>query len=331
MVTVLVTGCGGAVGLGVIKALRMGISDLRLIGVDSDPYAASFYSKSKEYRLSQSYLVPRADDPKFVRKIVDICRRENVDVIFPGTDAELEKLAISETKIAGYGTKIVISPLRTIRICRDKWLTYQHLNKHLPMVKSALPDGEIEKALEFTGLPAVVKPRLGWGSRHTYKINNLEEARIMINYVEKPIIQTWLEGEEYTVDGVTDRHGKPMCLVPRQRIKLLGGLSSEGVTVRDGSLIELGKKVTKHLKIIGPFNFQVKKVSGEPKIFEINPRFAGTGILTVKAGVNIPLIVLNEICDMKTPTSLDFIEGIAMSRYFEEAYFRIDEAKCYDD
>lgn len=331
MITVLVTGCGGAIGTGAIEALRMGSKELRLIGIDADPYAACFYLKSKGCPLNKTYIVPQADHPKYISEIINICRRENVDIIFPCTDAELEILAISKTKIAEVGTKIIISSLKTIRICRDKWLTYYHLSKYLPMATSALPDDGIDKALKFTGLPALVKPRLGWGSRQTYKVNTVEEARIVIDNIQKPVIQMWLEGEEYTVDGLTDKHGKVICIVPRRRIKVLGGISFQGITVRDKELIELGKKIAANLKLCGPFNFQVKKINGEPKIFEINPRFAGTGVLSVKAGVNIPLLAVKEISNMKIPTNINFMEGLVVSRYFKEVFFKTDEAKSYDN
>ncbi|MEM2143837.1 MAG: ATP-grasp domain-containing protein [Candidatus Jordarchaeaceae archaeon] len=321
MLTVLITGCGGAIGTCVVKALKMDSMDLRLIGIDADPYAACFYLKGKGSSLNKTYIVPWADHPKYISEVISICSRENVDVIFPCTDAELEVLSKYRAKLDDYGTKIVSSPIRTIRICRDKWQSYNRLNKHLPIVKSALPDNGIESAIKFTGLPATIKPRIGWGSKQTYKVNTVEEAQVMVNNVHKPVIQEWLEGEEYTVDGLTDRNGNIVCVVPRLRIKVFSGLSFQGMTVRDEKLIELGKEIAQHIKIIGPFNFQVRKSKGEAKIFEINPRFSGTGILSVKAGANIPLLAVKETCNMKIPANIDFKEGLMVSRYFEEVFF----------
>lgn len=92
-----------------------------------------------------------------------------------------------------------------------------------------------------------------------------------------------------------------------------------------------GKKITKYLKIVEPLNFQVRKSNGEFGIFEINPRFAGTGILSVKAGVNIPFLAVKEICNMGIPTNIDFDEGLVVSRYFGQVFFRIEEAKSFDN
>ncbi len=320
MIKVLVTGCGGAIGMGVIRALRIGSRSLHLIGADTDPYAPSFHLKSKRYLLEKVYVVPKAENPNYIPKIVEICNTENVTVIFPCTDLELEKLSASIDEVTHSGIKVIICPSETIKICRDKWVTYEQLSCHLPIVKSALPDIGIEKALQFTGLPAVIKPRKGWGSRQISIVESVEEARIMLTRIPAPVIQTYLTGAEYTIDCLADRNGKIMCIVPRHRVKIFGGLSFQGVTVRNEDLIELGKKVAKHLKFIGPFNFQVIKNDEETQVTEINPRFSGTGILSVMAGANIPYLALREICSMGVPSHIDFEDGLFLSRYFEQTY-----------
>ena len=322
MVTVLVTGCGGAIGMGVIKALRMGSRNLRLVGVDTDSYAPSFYLKSKQYLLNRTYVVPNAESPNYIPKIVEICRTENVNVIFPCTDPELEILSTSIDEVTNSGVKVIICPSKTIKICRDKWLTYESLSCYLPIIKSALPDIGIEEALELTGLPAIIKPRKGWGSKQTAKIESIEEARILLPRIPAPIVQKYLTGAEYTVDCLADRNGKVICAIPRHRVKILGGISFQGITVRDEDLIKLANEVAKHLKFIGPFNFQVIKNCEETKIVEINPRFSGTGILSVMAGANIPCIALRNIRNKRIPAQIDFEEGLILSRYFEEAYFK---------
>ena len=306
----------------VIKALRMGSRNLHLIGVDTDLYVPSFYLKSKHYLLNKIYVVPNAENPNYIPKIIEICHAENVNVIFPCTDPELEIIATSINEVTNSGVKVIISPSKTINICRDKWLTYENLNRHLPITKSALPDTGVEKALEFTGLPAMIKPRKGWGSRQTAKIESIEEARFLLTRIPAPVIQKYLTGTEYTIDCLADKDGKVVCAIPRQRIKILGGISLQGITVRDEDLIELGKEVAKHLKFIGPFNFQVIKNCEETKIVEINPRFSGTGILSVMAGANIPYLALKDICNMRIPSQIDFEDGLILSRYFEEIYIK---------
>ena len=47
--------------------------------------------------------------------------------------------------------------------------------------------------------------------------------------------------------------------------------------------------------------------------------------------MNIPLLAVKEICDMKIPMDIDFDEGLVVSRYFEEAYFKVEEQESHGD
>jgi carbamoyl-phosphate synthase large subunit len=329
LLTVLITGCGGAAGQGIVKALRIQSDDLRLIGADADSYAGFFHLK--DTGLSKAYCLPCSDRSNYISEVINLCRKETVDVVFPGSDAELMKLATHRENLEKFGTKVIVSTIESLTICRDKWLTYDRLKKAVPMVRSALADEGVEKALGFTGLPAVVKPRMGWGSKQVYKVQNNSQAKIILKEINNPIIQTWLDGEEYTVDCFADKTGKPVCVVPRRRIKIFHGLSFEGVTVRDIQLVNLGIKITAEIPIYGPFNFQAKIVDGKPLIFEINPRFAGSGILTVHAGANIPLLAVQEACGMKIPKDVEFEEGVVFSRVFDEVFFKIPKGRDCPD
>jgi len=321
LLTVLITGCGGAAGQGIVKALRIGSNDLRLIGADADPYAGFFYLK--DTGLSKAACLPFGDRSNYISEVTKLCRKEDVDVVFPGSDKELMKLATHREDLEELGTKVIVSTIESITTCRDKWLTYGRFKKAVPMVRSALPKEGIGKALGFTGLPAVVKPRIGWGSKQVYKVQNTSQTKAILKGISNPIIQTWLDGEEYTVDCFVNKMRKLVCVVPRRRIKIFHGLSFEGVTVRDPHLVNLGIKIAAEIPIYGPFNFQAKIVDGKPLIFEINPRFSGSGILTVHAGANIPLLAVREAYGLKIPTDVKFNVGIGFSRVFDEVFFKL--------
>jgi carbamoyl-phosphate synthase large subunit len=328
MTSVLVTGCAGAVGQGIIAGLSSANGNLRLIGSETDPYAAPFYLKDN--KLEKVFHTTYVDSPEYIPELIEICRKEEVDIVFPGTDVELPKLAAGKEIFADYGAKVIVSPFETVEICRDKWLTFLHLEKAIPIVKSAVVEPDLHKAMNTTGFPAVLKPRVGWGSRVVYKVENIEEAMILAKNVNNPVIQTWLEGKEYTVDCMADKRGRIVCSVPRLRLKIFSGLSFEGVTVKNPKLIKLGTAIAENLEFYGPFNFQAKLVDGEPVVFEINPRFSGGGILTVRAGANIPLLSVQEACGCRSTGKVGFEEGVFFSRCFHEVIFRNSEVGIAD-
>lgn len=73
----------------------------------------------------------------------------------------------------------------------------------------------LDEALEFaqeTGYPAVLKPDIGVGANHTYKVHDPSELIRVFN--QKPhvpyIMEEFISGQIYSFDGLTDRSGKPV-------------------------------------------------------------------------------------------------------------------------
>ncbi|RLG57683.1 MAG: hypothetical protein DRN88_02250 [Candidatus Hydrothermarchaeota archaeon] len=321
IVKVLVTGVGMGIGYGAIKALRREFGNsIKIVGVDAKKLSVGFYMANK------SYVVPLANKPSYVPTMIEICKKERIDVVLPCTDHELLPLAMSMEDFGRVGSKVIVSPLDTINTCRDKWLTYTALHNKLPIVRSALPNNDnLEKALQFVHLPAILKPRGGHGSKNIYKINSLDDAYNFIKYIPNPVIQAWIDGREYTVDCLADKEGKILCVVPRVRIETIAGFSSVGMTVRNDKLIRIGKELGRLLKFVGPFNFQVRERDGEPHIIEINPRLAGSANISLEAGVNLAGITVRNALNMDIPDRIDFKDGIIVLRYIENIVITKDE------
>jgi carbamoyl-phosphate synthase large subunit len=322
---ILVTGIGWAVGIGIVKALRLEYSrDIKIIGTDISPLAPFFYLKDF---LDAAYIVPNASKPDYIKKLLQICKKENVDIIFPGTDNELLPLSNNKELFLGKGVKLAVSSPETVSICRDKWLTYNKLKKYVPFAKSTLPTADLKKMIQAVGLPAVIKPRSGWGARDIYTANTPEELEFFIKRVENPVIQESLAGDDYTVDGLADEQGISICMIPRKRILTRAGLSIQGVTEKNTKMIEIGETLARRLRFTGPFNFQVKQNGDDIYIYEINARFAGTGILSVAAGANLPALTVKQISGEKLAGFCSFKEGVFISRYVEDCFITEKDLK----
>ncbi len=63
---ILVTASGGAIGQGIIKAIKMSNLNCNIIATDNQPYAAGLY------RGAAGYLVPLAKSPDFIDAIIKI-------------------------------------------------------------------------------------------------------------------------------------------------------------------------------------------------------------------------------------------------------------------
>ena len=96
--------------------------------------------------------------------------------------------------------------------------------KGFPSPNTYLPK-EI-KSPDILTYPLVVKPKVGRGSRDIYNVNNGNELLFFSRYVNEPIIQEYLGGQEYTVDMLSNRQGEVLAIVPRKR------LLSKGVSIK---------------------------------------------------------------------------------------------------
>ena len=76
-ISVLVTGIGGG-GLGeqVLKALKLAKS-YRIVATDVLPASMGFYEADAHY------LVPLASEKNYLKKILEICLKENIQVLIP--------------------------------------------------------------------------------------------------------------------------------------------------------------------------------------------------------------------------------------------------------
>jgi carbamoyl-phosphate synthase large subunit len=117
MTTILVTGAGGGLGQGIIKALRH-IPDmkLRIIAGDIDPRSPGLYW------ADQGIIIPAASASNYVDALTKLCAHEYVDFYIPGTDSELSLCAQIAAQLRNTtGTEIIISPPDVITIANDKY------------------------------------------------------------------------------------------------------------------------------------------------------------------------------------------------------------------
>ena len=99
------------------------------------------------------------------------------------------------------GAKVLTSSIEVLVTARDKWKTFEFLNENnLPCPASLLPEDEDddkkERFIQEFGLPVIVKPREGYGSKHFYVVNNKDEMNYAISKIQEigwnPILQEYL-------------------------------------------------------------------------------------------------------------------------------------------
>jgi carbamoyl-phosphate synthase large subunit len=276
---VLFTSVGRRVEL--LRAFRRAYDSLGLggniVAVDIDPLAPALQEADRPY------IVPRLTLPDYIPTLVEICRREQVDLVFPLIDPDIPMLARHREDVEATGARLAVVSTEAAATTADKWLTaqfFQHLD--LPTPRSWLP-GQLNPAqAEY---PVFIKPRGGSAAKHTFKVGNVQELAFFSDYVPDAIIQEYLPGPEITNDVICDLDGEVLAVVSRQRIEVRWGEVAKGVTVCDPTITEACVKIAQALPAVGPITVQCMMKDGVPHFTEINARLGGGVPLGIAAGV----------------------------------------------
>jgi carbamoyl-phosphate synthase large subunit len=134
--------------------------------------------------------------------------------------------------------------------------------------------------------PVFIKPRSGSSSINAFKANNETELNTYRSLITDPIIQEFVEGEEYTVDVFLDFSSTIITIVPRRRIATRSGEISKGKIIKDRDIIEDIEKLMSVLKPIGHITVQLMKTKNGIKYIEINPRFGGGAPMSIQSGAD---------------------------------------------
>lgn len=302
---VLVPGASAPAGINTIKSLKLSDFKGKILSTDSNELSAGFYlSDYKE-------IIPETENENYLNVLFNIIDKYNVNILMPSSGYDIFPFSENKEKLIKMGAVPVISDRNVLEICRDKILTYNHLNNYFNLPFTTEDKNKIN---EF---PVIAKPRFGKGSRDVIKVNDLKELDYISSKYSSMIYQEYLPGEEFTIDVLSDMNSNPLISVPRIRLQTRGGISTKGKIILDKELIEESFKIAKFLKILGPCCIQVKKDKDNNfKLVEINPRLGGGTIFTTLAGANFPKMIIDIIegKKIKIPT----VSEITILRYFEE-------------
>lgn len=300
-----------------VKAFREASNELEiksnLIGVDIDDLAPALRFVDKNYRVS------RISSEEFIPQIIDICKREKICMIIPTLDTELLLYAKNKDLIEKEsGAKVMVSNENTISIIRNKFKTYEFLKENGFNVPKLITEKEIKN--NDYKLPLFIKPLDGSSSINNFKVNNENELKFFKEYVPNPIIQEFVEGQEYCVDIFSDFQGNVITVVPKVRLAYRGGEITKAKVVKDNQLIELGMKIGELLRPCGEINFDCIKKGSEINVIEINGRFAGGSPISFKSGANSPKKIYQLLMGEKLQYNESFKDGFIALRFDDSVF-----------
>jgi len=287
-----------------------------IVACDCSDTAPALYFTDKKYKL------PRVNEPNYISSIIDACNHENVSLIVPTIDTDLLLLAVNKENIEEK-TKamLLISDPQVIAICRDKIKTQRFLEINNFGIPKMHTDEELEN--DDVHYPLFVKPKSGSSSVNTFKVHNKNELIIYRRIIDKPIIQDFIEGEEYTVDVFLDFAGNIITIVPRLRMAVRSGEISKGKIIKDREVIDDVARLMKVLKPIGHITVQLMKTKKGIKYIEINPRFGGGAPMSIQSGADSCENLFRLLMGQKLSYNENYKDNIM--------FLRFDKSICLDE
>jgi carbamoyl-phosphate synthase large subunit len=313
---ILFTSVGRRVEL--LKAFRTAYRSLqlkgRIIAIDADPLAPALRL------VDRPYIVPRVYSAEYVPALIDICAKEEIDVVFPLIDPDIQVLPQHRAQIEAVGARLATVSVEAAKICDDKWRTaefFQRLGLATPCTWLL---GHIDP--DSAAYPLFIKPRNGTAGKNCFKVRDARELAFFSSYVPDALIQECLPGPEITSDVVSDLNGELLAVVSRLRIETRTGEVAKGVTVRDPRVIEACVTIARALPAVGPITVQCLMKNDLPYFTEINARFGGGVPLGIASGVDSPRWLLARLAglDLKIPPVGSYRTSCYLTR-FDDSFF----------
>lgn len=343
--TVMLSACGAQFAPGLVKCLKdNGERDIRVIGIDMhyDPTLESLYDAI--------YEVPQASDEHYIDRIMDICIKENVDVVLPFMSAELIPLLDRLEDLEKVGVKAAVGDRHSIEITTNKFRFYAFLKEQgLKVPKFAIirKASDLKSACEAVGypeFPVCVKATELSGSRGIRMIDKTK-SRFDILFNEKPnsffttfedlqdtlnesdempemMAMEYLPGEEGSVDLIAD-NGKIVYMAYRESNVNLHSIPQEATLVYNEEAYQIAREVVKSLCMTGSADFDFKyDRNGHPVLMEINPRIAATMQIFKEGGLNLPYLRIKQLLGEELP-KVDVQYGVKMKRRYLEMFANV--------
>lgn len=347
-ITVLVSASGAQFMPGLACCLKEnGERPVRIIGVDmeADPTILQM--------ADAFYTVPSASDPGYIDRLLEICKKEKVDIVMPFMSAELLPLIDRKNEFEAIGTKVSVSDRRSVEITNNKYRFYSFLKENNLDVPRFAPVRRAEdladactacgypenavcvKATELSGSRGIriIKPGVSgfdllFGEKPNSMFTTMEALQsVLRERTEMPemMAMEYLPGTEGSVDLIAE-NGKVLYMAYRESTVNLHSIPQAGELKENRKACEIAEKVIAALGFSGSADLDFKEDrDGNPVLMEINPRIAATMRIFKEGGLNLPYLRIKQLLEEELPqASIKY--GVRFKRRYLEMFCESEKA-----
>jgi carbamoyl-phosphate synthase large subunit len=262
----------------------------RIIGTSNTPWTPGFS------RCDETLVLPPIRSDEYVPSLLAECRRLGVSGLLSFFDPDVHKLSAHRNELGEAGVLAWIPARRASTIAFDKLETWRSLSAMgiaTPRTTDSPAEARAWLASGLFAFPLIVKPRFGFGGVNTFLARNPRELEVFHGYTRDMIIQQFVEGEHFCVDGLGDTLARPVCVVPWRRLLTRNGETERAETVHCGELSAIAERLIREVEITGPLDVDfLRDGQGGLWVLEMNPRFGGGYPVSHLAGADFPGLIV---------------------------------------
>lgn len=265
---------GTEVGLEIHRAL-VRCKEVALVGLSAPAPAPGAFVYPLHHEVED------ARSERFRESLLSALDETAVDFVFPANPLVIDTLLDLREELP---CRIALPRSDLVDTARSKSRTYELLEGAIPLPRTT------------TRAPAYVKPDRLYGGQGGRAVLDDAELEHVVRGRTDMLVQELLPGREWSVDCLSDRHGRLVFSSARTRERIRMGTSMWS-EVADEETQEVARRyaerIADRLPLDGPWFFQMKEdPDGVPRLLEVDPRIAGTMCLHRARGVNFPLLGL---------------------------------------
>jgi hypothetical protein len=252
----------------------------------------------------EAFLEPPLTGPAWVGWALEVCERENVDVLW--VTREAEAAAAARDAFAAVGTRLLVPSSGALLRTSAKSEVYRRaeaLGLPTPPWERIVGPGQARTALrrleDLSPYGVCVKPDTGQGGVGVWRLvpdwddlpcgvdlpRRLWLAHLRRNPDSAWIVLPWLPGAEHSVDTLRSRDGRLLASVVRTK----QDSSYEQVASADPVLTAMSAALLDDLGVSPLANVQWRDQAGSPVLLEVNPRPSG-GLFRSSEALGVDLL-----------------------------------------
>lgn len=340
MITILITGCSLHSG-DLIKEMRNNYDneEIRVVGINCDD--AALLRKG----VDAGYVVPRITEPEYIPTVLDICERENVDVIMPFITAELPIMATYREFFDEHGIKVSVSSIESIEAVGNKTRLAEKYPELMPKQTVAHSIGDILDFAQRIGYPeksfccklpnrcgglgfCIIDSEKGkditivnkFGMNHYITLDQL--LAYFENLKETMILQEYEDGTDFSLCILAD-NGRIVHQLGFEASMMSFGSAMFAKIAMNEQATSIAERITKDSGLDGNACFDfILKQDGSVRLLEVNPRLSATLPFIARAGLNLPYLRCRQLLGYDVDNvKLNINMELRMSKNYETEYF----------